>query len=134
MRFFTFVFLYGMLSLSGLFLSVFWGIVTARRVKQIADRGLRHDRYFWLAFSLALNSIGSVVLFGTRAGSNIRFGLSQMLYGIDGLLIATGLIVVLLAKVMMVWLADLERPKPRWLWTMGATTLVWTLICLGLSV
>lgn len=132
MREFVFFFLYGMLTLTGLFLCGFWGRITKLRVRSLAADQLIYDRYFWLAFSLALNSFGSVVLFGARTWSNTRYGLSSLLYGIEGLFIGLGLTIVLFAKIMMVWLADLESIQPMWLWGMGAITLLWVWVCLAL--
>ena len=132
MREFFFFFLYGMLTVTGVFLSVFWTRLAAHRLRAI-DGAWRHDRYFWLAAALGFNSIGSVVLFGARAWGNIHYGLSRQLFGWEGMIIGIGLTVILGAKVMMVWLADLERPKPRWLWGMGAITIVWSAICIWLA-
>src|SRR3712207_931328 len=101
MREFTFIFLYGMLTATGLFLSVFWCRLAAVRLKVI-DGAWRHDRYFWLAAALGFNSVGSVVLFGARAWGNIQYGLSRQLLSIEGLFIAFALAVILLAKMMMV--------------------------------
>jgi hypothetical protein len=129
MRLFLFVFVYGMLALTGAALAWIWTRIAVKRVAVLGRGELMGDRYFWLAAALGVNSIGSVVLFGTRAWTNLTQGISPMLIGIDGALIFFGLAVVLAAKGMMVWLADLEREHPRWLWGMGLLVLVWGGFC-----
>jgi hypothetical protein len=133
LRLWVFMFLYGLLAITGGFLTVFWGMVTFRRFKSLPAQELRMDRYFWLAASLAVNSVGSMILFGGRAWVNAIFGISQNLLGASGLVIGVGLVLVLLAKIMMVWLADLERAKPLWLWGMGGMTLLWSIVCVTLA-
>ena len=92
-------------------------------------RDLRRDHYFWLALALAVNSVGSIVLFGARAYANLTGGLSRMLYGWEGFFIGMGLVIVLFGKAMMIWLADLEGEQPRWLYSMGLITVLWTGLC-----
>lgn len=133
MREFAFLFLYGMLTVTGIFLSVFWTRLTWCRLKLLERSERLQDRYLFLAGALGINSIGSVILFGGRLEGEVRHGLSPMLYGWEGFVIALGLSTILLAKVLMVWAADIEEDRrPRWLWAMGATAVFWTVGCLVL--
>jgi hypothetical protein len=121
-----FLYLYGMLALSAAFLAAFWGWFAYKRHRALEGRpGL--DRYFLLSAGLALDAIGGVFVFGTRVAANIHYGLSKALTGWEGLGIAVGLLMMLCAKVLLVWLADLEREPPVWTWLkwMGVFTILW---------
>lgn len=137
MRQWLFVFLYGALFLTGLFLSPFWAVLANKRRHRIAGRWtLRSDRYFMLASAIAVLSLGDTFVFGARAEGNMTIGLSPILRnGIDAALIATGLTLVLLGKFMLVWLADLEREPPVWSWTRFAAiaTVLWGMMALGIQ-
>jgi len=132
MREFVFFFLYGMLALTGMFLLPFWSKLMRRRVSSLPANALRMDRYFWLTVAFTLVAIGSIEMFGARAIGNATNGLSSHLYGVEGFFIGKGAATILLGMAVMVWLADLERRKPRWLWGMGAVALAWTAVCLWL--
>lgn len=129
MRFLVFLLLYGMLALSGAFLTVYWGIIASHRVRAIGALDVRLDRVFWIAGALSISNLGLVLIAASRAWSNGVYGLSSNLTGATGSLIGLGLMVMLLAQVMMVWLADLERSRPLWLWGMAMVSLVWSLVC-----
>lgn len=114
-----FVFLYGALFLTGLFLCPFWALLAAKRYQRIAGRWtVASDRYFILAAAISVMALGDTLEFGTRTQGNMRFGLSSILLnGVDAFVIGTGLSLVLVGKLMLVWLADLEREPPLWSWT-----------------
>jgi hypothetical protein len=129
MRFLVFLLLYGMLALSGGFLTVYWGVMATRRVRALGGLDIRLDRVFWIALALSISNLGLTVLAATRAFSNGMNGLPPNMMGLVGLAVGTGLMVMLLSQIMMVWLADLERSRPVWLWGMAAMSLVWSLVC-----
>jgi len=119
MREWLFVFLYGALFLAGTFLCPFWAALARKRAQRVAGRWtLRSDRYFMLASAISVLSFGDTMEFGARTWGNVTLGLSPILRnGVDAVLIGTGLATVLVAKLMLVWLADLEREPPVWSWT-----------------
>lgn len=119
MREWIFITLYGALFLIGLFLFPFWAMLANKRRKRVAGRWtLRSDRYFVLATAIAVLSLGDTMEFGGRTWGNLTFGLSPILLnGFDAIAIGCGLAVVFVAKLMLVWLADLEKEPPVWTWT-----------------
>lgn len=129
MRELLFVFLYGALFIVGLFLSPFWGVLAAKRAKRVAGRWtLASDRYFMLAAAICVLSGGDTFVFGARTTGNLQYGLSPILRsGWDATLIGTGLAIVLVGKVMLVWLADLEKEPALWTWTRwsAVATVAW---------
>jgi hypothetical protein len=131
MREWLFIFLYGALFLTGLFLSPFWAVLAAKRAKRIAGRWtLGSDRYFMLAASIAVLCLGDTAVFFARTTGNITYGLSAILRSTwDGWVIGIGLATILVGKAMLVWLADLEREPAVWTWSRwGAVfTVVWGL-------
>jgi hypothetical protein len=119
MREWLFVSLYGALFFIGLFLAPFWAFLACKRVKRIAGRWtVSSDRYFMLAAAISVLSFGETLVFGARTWGNMTLGLSAILRdGWDAVIIGTGLSLVLVGKIMLVWLADLERQPPIWSWT-----------------
>jgi hypothetical protein len=132
MHFLIFLLMYGMLALSGVFLAIYWGFAAARRIKAVGPVDVRMDRVFWIASSLAINNFGLAILAAGRAWTNSIYGPPSDTPGSTGFVIGTGLMVILLAQVMMVWLADLERARPLWLWGMTGISLLWSLVCVAL--
>jgi hypothetical protein len=134
MREWLFIFLYGALSLVGLFLAPFWGFLAVKRAKRIAGRWtVSSDRYYVLALAICILSVGETLVFGARAVGNLQYGLSGILRNPwDGVVIGTGLGLVMVGKMMLVWLADLEREPPVWSWTRYAA--VFTVLWGGLAV
>jgi hypothetical protein len=134
MRWFLFVYLYGLTALTGMFLFVFWGYVARNRARVLDRAGLLIDRYFWAASGIALVGLGLLVEAISRAWGNIEHGLSPILRdGIEGIAIAVGLAITLAGATVLVWLADLERERPRWLWGMGFMALSWAWACLWIG-
>lgn len=124
---FAYLFLYGMLALTGLFLTAVWGELAVRRYRRLHGKGVRHDRYFWLCLGLCVNAVGSVALFGVRGLTSARSGLSPHHLTWEGSFILAALATILLGKTMMVWLADLEKDHPRFLWGMVAFSVAWSI-------
>lgn len=124
-----FVFLYGALFLTGLFLAPFWGVLALKRRRRIAGRWTAaSDRYFMLAAAVCVLCVGDTFVFGARTLGNIQFGLSSILRnGWDAVAIGIGLFIVLLGKLMLVWLADLEKEPAVWTWTkwLASVTALW---------
>jgi hypothetical protein len=131
MREWLFVFLYGAVTLFGFFLVPFWTVLAAKRLKRIAGRWTAaSDRYVMLASSIAVLSLGDTLVFAARTWGNVALGLSPILRnGLDAALIGTGLAIVMFGKLMLVWLADLEREPPVWTWTRWAAlaTVAWAI-------
>jgi hypothetical protein len=129
MRILVFLLLYGMLALTGGFLFVYWGLCAARRVRALGAITIRFDRVFWIALALSVSNLGLTLLALGRAFTNGMYGLSSNLTGGPGFAIGTGLMIMLVAQIVMVWLADLERARPLWLWGMAGISLLWSLVC-----
>lgn len=129
MRFLVFLLLYGMLALTGGFLFVYWGVTAAHRVRTLGGLAVRLDRVFWIALALSISNLGLTMLALGRAFTNGVYGLSPTLTGWPGIVIGTGLMVMLVSQIVMVWLADLERARPFWLWGMAGVSLLWSLAC-----
>lgn len=127
MREFVFFFLYGMIAFTGLFLSWAWLRLALARLKLI-NGAWRHDRYFWLASAFGVNSLGCLFIYTARGAGNIIKGTSNHLLGVEGFVIGVGLSLLLLSQIAMVWLVDMERTKPRWLWIMGGITIGWAFL------
>lgn len=121
-----FIFLYGALAATGLFLSFFWIDVAKKRAALIKDKWTkRSDRYWVLSSAVAALALGSTILFAFRLWGNISYGLSPILRDRwDGIGVGVGLIVMLTGKYMLVWLADLEKQPPIWTWTRWAAALL----------
>lgn len=137
MRDWLFVFLYGALLIIGLFLFPFWGWLALKRARRVQGRWtLGSDRYFMLAASICVLSLGDTFVFAGRTWGNLTYGLSSILRSRwDAVIIGTGLAIVLLGKVMLVWLADLEKEPAVWNWTKWLTgaTILWALAAAGIE-
>lgn len=129
MREWLFIFLYGALFLTGLFLAPFWAVLAAKRARRVAGRWtLPSDRYFMLALAIAVLCLGDTFVFFARTVGNLTYGLSAILRSSwDAFTIGIGLAIVLVGKAMLVWLADLENEPRIWTWSRwGAIlTVVW---------
>lgn len=152
-RFALFLSLYGSLFFLGAFLSVYWGkvaytrFVTLRvgrsrdhaalsvwaRIKIEAERYLG-DRYFILALGLFLLAAGMLWIHSGRIYGNVVHGLSVILRQPEGIGIGVGLGLTLIASLLFVLLADLEKHPPHWFWLkmMGGLTVVWFFLCFAL--
>jgi hypothetical protein len=126
MREFVFLFLYGAVSLTAFFLSVFWSRFAAARYNAMTGQ-IRTDRYFLLSAGIAGMSGGLSFLTAFRTIANVRFGISKALYGWEGWGVGIGLTLMLGAMVFLVALADLEDDPPLWRWTkwLVIITTVW---------
>lgn len=131
-REFYFFFIYGMTTLTGFFLTIFWGRKTIARYLEIKKpKILRIDRHFWICLSFFLISGGAMLNYGARTHTYMANGLSPMLSkDPEAYYIAAGLGMIFLGLTIMVWLADLEYNKPKWMWGMGVITLFWLPFCL----
>jgi hypothetical protein len=132
-RYLFFVFLYGIVTMTGLFLCAFWANKAVERKQVLPRIAITYDRYFWLSTSMAIMGLGLTVLFGGRTYMNATHGLSGFLKN-DGeaIILGAGLVLVFVGQGLMVWLADLENNKPMWLIGMAAITLIWAGICIWL--
>ncbi len=120
MRVAVFIFLYGLVLIVGLFLSVFWTKSVIVRWLAVRRRWLWHeDRALILSTGIALSATGLVLVYGSRLVFNIFYDLSPMLQGGEAWPVATGLILLLSGHLFLVWLADLEIEPPRWGWLRG---------------
>jgi len=129
MRLWVFLSLYGSLTFAGTFLAVFWSRVALHRKRVIAKRWkLNSDRYFVLAFAIAVSSVGLVLVNGGRLLGNLAFGLSPLLQRAEAWLVAGGLLILLFGYFQMVLLSDLETHPPHWRWfkRMALLTLAWS--------
>jgi predicted permease len=135
MREWVFIFLYGACTLLAVFLAGFWTRFARRRRLRIGNRAARSDRYYILAAAIALNALGMALLTGSRLIANIHYGLSRALYGFEGVGVAMGLATILLSKVALVWVADLEKEPAVWTWTrwMAGVTIAWGILAVFIS-
>lgn len=129
------IWLYGMLALTGVFLTIFWAWKAAARIKSLPAGEWRLDRYLILALALAVFNFGLTVVCGGRAQGNIALGTSPLISSFPGgWVIMTGLAVQLIGCGLMVWLADLEATRHRvWTWGMLAMGIAWLLACMVLK-
>lgn len=128
MRIAIFLFLYGLVLIVGLFLSVFWTRAVVVRWSKVKQRWLWHeDRALILSAGIALTSLGLVLIYGARLMFNILYALSPMLQGAEAWPVALGLALMLGGHLLLVWLADLEIDPPRWGWlkVIGAVAAAW---------
>ena len=86
---------------------------------------LRVDRYFWLTVIFASYSYGMVLVGASRTWGNIVYGLSPIASNHSGTFLGLGLIFLLFAQGGIVWLGDLDRGRPIWMWGMVAVTVLW---------
>ena len=71
-----------------------------------------------LAASIAVLCLGDTFVFFARTVGNVQYGLSAILRNPwDGFVIGAGLLIVLIGKAMLVWLADLEHEPAVWTWS-----------------
>jgi len=120
MRIAVFLFLFGLVLIVGLFLSVFWTRAVLIRYRAVKGRWSWHeDRSLILSAGIALSSIGLVLIYGSRLLFNLFYDLSPMLQGGEAWPVALGLAMLLSGHLFLVWLADLEIEPPRWGWLRG---------------
>ncbi len=136
MRAFIFMFLYGSLTIIGVFLCIFWTQVTLTRSRVIDDRWSKYtDRHVILAAGVAFSALGVVIHSGGRIFGNLAFGLSPILQSKDAVVIGLGLFMLLCGSLIMVWLADLETRPPNWRWlkTVAVLSIMWALGSLAIA-
>ena len=120
MRVALFIFLFGLVLIVGIFLSVFWTRAVVVRWRAIKGRWLWHDdRALILSSGIALTATGLALVYGSRLLFNIFYDLSPMLQGGEAWPVAIGLGLMLVGHLFLVWLADLEIDPPRWGWLRG---------------
>lgn len=133
MREVFFVFTYGMLAMTGLFLTVYWGSVLSKRSRFLRDwKLIRIDRAFWLAAILVGFAAGMVLVGVARTWGNLVHGVSAIARGPEGYVLGAGLIFLLVSQTAAVWLADLDHNPPRWLWGMGIISILWSIAVVSL--
>ncbi len=128
MRIAIFIFLYGLVLIIGLFLSVFWTKSVMVRWNAVKRRWRWHeDRALILSSGIAMSAIGLVFIYGSRLVFNIFYDLSPMLQGGEAWPVALGLALLLGGHLLLVWLADLEIEPPRWGWLkiMAGVAVAW---------
>lgn len=120
---------YGLLLLSGLFMTFFWGRIAIRRLQDQRSRSL-HDKYAILSSCLCLASIGTGMFFSGRAYQFMAEGLSTVSQrGWVSILVLTGLFTLAAAKAGLVWAAHCDRKNKLWLAYM-ALSILWVVIAL----
>ncbi len=120
MRVTIFIFLFGIVLIVGLFLSVFWTRAVVVRFRAVKGRWKWHeDRSLILSAGIALSAIGLVLVYGSRLLLNLFYDLSPILQGWEAWPVALGLVLMLSGHLFLVWLADLEIDPPRWGWLKG---------------
>jgi len=128
MRVTLFIFLFGLVLIVGIFLSVFWTRAVVIRYRAVKNRWQWHeDRSLILSAGIALSAVGLVLIYGSRLVLNIFYDLSPMLQGWEAWPVAIGLAMMLAGHLFLVWLADLEIDPPRWGWLkgMGVLAIIW---------
>lgn len=107
---------YGLLLLSGAFMTFFWGRLGYRRVMQ--QKNWYHaltDTYSVLSTCLCLSSVGTSLFFSARAYGFIVDGLSTVSgSGILSVLILMGLYVLAVAKAGFVWAVHMDHRSRVW--------------------
>lgn len=129
----VFVFLYGVGSILGYPIFIFWLIMGVRRWR--LARSFR-DRYFLLCLESALISSGLAVSYTTRTVVGLTYGFSTaIVHGASGVILALGLTLLASGMVLMVFVADLDTHPPKWYWTKYAivATIVWAATIAWLS-
>ncbi len=120
MRVPLFIFLFGLVLIVGLFLTVFWTRAVVIRWSAVKGRWRWHeDRALILSSGIALSTAGLVLVYGSRLLFNLFYDLSPMLQGGEAWPVAIGLALMLCGHLLLVWLADLEIEPPRWGWLKG---------------
>ena len=120
MRVAIFLFLFGIVLIVGLFLSVFWTNAVLVRWRAVRGRWRWHeDRALILSSGIALSATGLVLVYGSRLLFNLFYDLSPMLQGGEAFPVAIGIALLLGGHLFLVWLADLEIDPPRWGWLKG---------------
>lgn len=134
-REFFFYTLFGLITIVGAFLAAYWSRLSYERYRGL-EPGCRlwDDRYFMICLALSINSYGTSLVFGVSVVRTYFYGLSPTTVGVTGWIIGLGLFMLLLAKLIMVRLADMELQKPRLIWAVSGITLVWSAICLALAI
>ncbi|MBA3240924.1 MAG: hypothetical protein H0T60_06825 [Acidobacteria bacterium] len=136
MRVTVFIFMFGLVLILGLFLSVFWTKSVIVRWSKVKRRWHWHeDRALILSSGIALSSIGLVLVYGSRLLFNLFYDLSPMLQGAEAWPVAAGLAFLLSGHLLLVWLADLEIEPPRWGWlkAMCVVSIGWLALSIHLA-
>jgi len=120
-----FIFLYGLGSILGFPIFIFWATMGLRRW---ADCHSMRDRYMLLCLESCLISLGLAISYSTRTFVGLRYGFSTaIVHGPSGVVLGIGLSLLALGMLLMVLVADMETHPPRWRWTKYAVaaTLLW---------
>lgn len=115
---------YGVLLISGIYLTFAWGAV-ARRAYRARVGTLVGDRYLMVATGLVVNSVGMVVVFGTCTYQAFATSVWDI-PGPVGALIMAGLLLMTLSKTILVWAVAVRHRSTLWLSYM-AISAAWTL-------
>lgn len=116
MREFFFVYLYGLVMLVGVFLTIFWARVSLHRAQHLCGwKAVKRDIYFGLTLAIAVLDLGLTILFGGRAYVNAKHGLSNfLLRDNEAIVLGTGLVVVFLGQLLFVRVADMQSKTHLW--------------------
>jgi len=128
MRAVIFIFLFGLVLIVGVFLSVFWTRAVLVRFRAVKNRWKWwEDRSLILSAGTALSATGVVLVYGGRLLFSLFYDLSPILLGGEAWPVGLGLILMLAGHLFLVWLADLEIDPPRWGWLkgMGFVAIAW---------
>lgn len=125
-----FIFLFGLTSIIGLFLTSFWTRLAYARMREINGHWY-HDRASVLALAIASIAGGIVLTNGARVLGSMHHGLIGFLS--DGRLataIGIGMALIVVGFFKMTWLADLEQHPPKWTWlrAMLGFTVLWSVV------
>lgn len=124
-----FLFLYGILTLTCLFLTVFWRRMTRERINSI-DHPWFQDRYTIFTGSITFLAAGLGLIYATAGIGLVLYGPSPTILRLTVIPIVAGLVLILAGATGMVWLADLQRipPNYRWLKIGTAIAAAWALL------
>ena len=119
---------YGLLLNGGLFMTIFWGRIYMRRAKQLNRKDWIYDTYMVIAGALTVQSIGTGLLFGSRAASALVDGVSTIARNTFlSYMILLGLFTIVASKAAFVWAIHLDRKSRVWRAFMGLSVL-WVLL------
>lgn len=119
-----FLILYGLLFISGSFMCFAWGRLALVRLMHLPWRRWRHDRYLLVSFGLALNSLMTAGLFGTRAAESFVNGV-WVVDGLLGVAILFFLAGFEVSKVVLMWAIGLNPAARSWR-AFAAFSVIWT--------
>ena len=120
--------LYGLLTLTSIFLVFAWTRLAWRRSRIFRTlKSLYRDRYMILSVGLALNALGTAVLFGTRLLTTLVGGVQASFFTETwAIMIAFGMGMILTAKYGFMWAIEIDR-QDKWWRLLLALSCMWVL-------